>query len=48
MVAKNLQGARLAGRRQTHAVMLFAFHEGWLLCSELCSIPVTEAARTPR
>ena len=35
MVAKNLQSSHLAGRRQTRAMMLFVFHEGWLLCSEL-------------
>src|SRR5947209_2671720 len=35
MMAKNLQSPHLAGRRQTRAVMLFVFHEGWLLCREL-------------
>src|SRR5271165_3303526 len=35
MVAKDFQSSHLSGRRQTHAVMLFIFHQGWLLCSEL-------------
>ena len=35
VVAKNLQGSHLAGRRQTHAVVLFVFHERRLLCREL-------------
>ena len=35
MVAKNLQSAHLPGRGQTHAVMLFVFHEGRLLRREL-------------
>ena len=35
VVAKNLQSAHLPGRCQTHTVMLFVFHKGWLLCGEL-------------
>ena len=35
MVAKNLQGSHLPTCRQTHAMMLFVFHEWRLLRSEL-------------
>ncbi len=35
MVAKNLQSAHLPGRCQTHTVVLFVFHERWLLRGEL-------------